>query len=91
MHILIGLAAILALLYFWLAGNWFARLLVFLMLAALAIVGIADKQPDHEIIALIVAATMWPVASIPTYYWRQRMATLHRAGLSPHGGGISRF
>jgi hypothetical protein len=33
MHILIGLAVAVALLYFWLIGHWFARVLVFLLLA----------------------------------------------------------
>jgi hypothetical protein len=33
MHILIGLALAVALLYFWLVGHWFARALVFLLFA----------------------------------------------------------
>jgi hypothetical protein len=33
MHILIGLCLALALLYFWLLGHWFARVVMFLTLA----------------------------------------------------------
>jgi hypothetical protein len=33
MHIIIGLAAAVALLYFWLSGHWFARVLAFLLFA----------------------------------------------------------
>jgi hypothetical protein len=32
-HIIVGLLLAIALLYFWLIGHWFARVLVFLVLA----------------------------------------------------------
>jgi hypothetical protein len=39
MHIIIGIGAAIALLYFWLIGHWFARVLVFLLLAVTLGVG----------------------------------------------------
>ena len=35
MHIIIGVGAALALLYFWLIGHWFARVVMFLVLVVL--------------------------------------------------------
>lgn len=49
MHILIGLVLACGLLYFWLAGNWFARVLTFLPLAVLFAVlcGAGGKAAFH--------------------------------------------
>jgi hypothetical protein len=79
MHILIGLAAAVALLYFWLVGHWFARVLVFLMLVVLTgfcggalFASIAVKQAETAsfvIGAILGAPLAWPLASIPI--WRK--------------------
>jgi hypothetical protein len=39
MHILIGLGLFLVLLYFWLIGHWFARVVMFLLLACAGFAG----------------------------------------------------
>jgi hypothetical protein len=41
MHILIGLSLALVLLYFWLSGHWFARIVTFLALAVVCGIGVA--------------------------------------------------
>jgi hypothetical protein len=57
MHSLIGLLLGVALLYFWLIGHWFARVLVFLMVAVLMAFGggslLADtaKPPNGAVTA----------------------------------------
>jgi hypothetical protein len=77
-HILIGLLRAIVLLYFWLSGHWFARVLAFLLFAALGFVGgagfaSAANPNDHAfplICGLTAAAIAWPLASLPRYYWR---------------------
>ena len=82
MHILIGLAIAVALLYFWLIGHWFARVLVFLALG-IGIFAIAASAINFGLyggkaplgllfVELPLAALAWPLASLPAYYWRQR-------------------
>jgi len=76
-HIIVGLLLAIALLYFWLIGHWFARVLVFLMLAVvgfIAGVNIPPHNPTGSIICGIIGAALaWPLASIPIYYWRRRV------------------
>lgn len=77
MHIIIGLAAGVALLYFWLIGHWFARVLVFLMLACggfLAGGAMAHDMPSWIVLGTICAALTWPLAGLPVYYWRWRLS-----------------
>ena len=85
MHFLIGLLLGVALLYFWLIGHWFARVLVFLLLAVLMALGggslLADtakpSNPASGIFGAIVGAVLaWPVSGIPIYYWRWRIKEL---------------
>ena len=95
MHILIGLGIAVALLYFWLIGWWFARILVFLLFGCGGFAGgaaIAGLFPSPSfavatILGLIGVALMWPIASIPTYYWRykarQLQAMVDQALISP--------
>lgn len=92
MHILVSLAMGVALLYFWLVGWWFARVLVFLMFAAIGFIAAAaavnttahGADPNAFgliLIGLAGAALAWPVAGIPAYYWRWRlrqMLTVYR-------------
>ena len=81
MHILIGIAMAVALLYWWLIGHWFARVLVFLLLACVGFVAgaaLANTSPNAPaagviILGLIGAAFGWPIAGLPTYYWRHQM------------------
>lgn len=86
MHIIIGLGAALALLYFWLIGHWFARVVMFLILMlTLGLLGGGlfasgfdrNTQADAQHLAMIFgailgAASAWPVSGIPIYYWRKR-------------------
>jgi len=79
MEMLIGLAIGTALLYFWLIGHWFARVLVFLGLAGLSsfaglIVGATSSNAAAGItIGLIGILVAWGLAAIPTFYWRRLM------------------
>jgi len=82
MHIIIGLGAAVALLYFWLLGHWFARILVCLVLIGCAglfgfiiLVATMDKYgPFHGLIAFLLAAGgAWPVASLPIWYGQKRL------------------
>ena len=77
-HIIVGLLLAIALFYFWLIGHWFARVLVFLMLAVVGFIAGANvptsPSPAGSIICgLIGAALAWPLASIPIYYWRHQI------------------
>jgi hypothetical protein len=76
-HLIVGLLLAIALLYFWLIGHWFARVLVFLMLAVvgfIAGVNVTPHNPAGSIICGIIGAVLaWPLASIPIYYWRRQI------------------
>jgi uncharacterized membrane protein YccC len=89
MHILIGIGLAAALLYFWLLGHWFARVLVFLMLAVVVFfMACATASPEAAkadpagviILGLVFAPIAWPIASIPLYYWQRRFRRLMAAG-----------
>lgn len=83
MHILISLAMALALLYFWLIGHWFARVLMFLALAATVFAvaassinyGIYDGKAPIGVLLFEVPIGLlaWPLASLPVYFWRWRV------------------
>lgn len=90
MEIIIGGALGVALLYFWLIGHWFARVLVFLGLEAIALpclfLACVLPQPGGPAFAgaglfLLVAA--WPIASIPIHYWQKEIQRLLRRDISP--------
>lgn len=88
MHILIGLAMGVALLYWWLLGNWFARVLVFLLFACGGFLGgVAIGAQSHDqsswlVLGIIGAGLAWPLAGLPVYFWRwriqQMMPTIYR-------------
>lgn len=90
MHILIGILLGVILLWAWLIGHWFARVLVFLLLACVGFVaGAAVENASSAttpanviIVGLIGAALAWPVAGLPVYYWRHRIRQL----VEYHGG-----
>jgi hypothetical protein len=68
MHFLIGLGLFVVLLYWWLIGHWFARVLVFLLFAVLGALISAGNGA-----AMIAAGVLaWFVAGLPIYYQRYR-------------------
>lgn len=80
MIILLGICLGLVLLYLWLVGWWFARILMVPVLAvALGLPGIAiaagfDAPPGVGILlALAGIVAAWFLAGSPTYYWRHRV------------------
>jgi hypothetical protein len=80
-HIIVGLLLAIALFYFWLIGHWFARVLVFLMLAVVGFIAganVTQHNPTGSIICGIIGVALaWPLASIPIYYWRRQIAGGH--------------
>ena len=67
-----------ALLYFWLLGHWFARVLVFLGLTlCAAFAGLfANVRGDVSAgvaVFIIGAVVAWLLASGPIIYWRNRL------------------
>ncbi len=88
MHILAGLVLAIVLLYGWLVGHWFARVLAFLIFSAglgtLGAVLVANGIPDVTGAQIVAAAICggiagWFVAALPTYYWRKRQRELLEA------------
>ena len=87
MDILIGLATALSLLYFWIIGHWFGRVILFLPLGlAGMIAGLSPATMNHPpnygaalILTPILVALAWLFASIPIYLRRRR-------GLGPRFG-----
>jgi len=82
MHILLGLCLACGLLYFWLIGHWFARIVVFVPLAFVIFIALADHSkgdPGTILGACAAAALMWPLASIPTYYRRHEQRRIAQA------------
>lgn len=75
MTILIGLVLAAVLLYGWLVGNWFFRVLtflgmcVFIFMFAFGAAGPNGAPLGQILVAWVVA---WFVSGIPTYYWRRR-------------------
>lgn len=98
MHIVAGLLLVLALLYFWLIGHWFARIvttLVFLAgfggLGAVVVSNSMDHpNPGNAVFGAIAGALIgWVVASLPTWYWRAESRRLSQAAQhvwDPHSG-----
>jgi len=80
MHILVGLVLALVLLYYWLIGHWFARVVMFLTLATTfgalgALFTGAGGPPaqNHAWVGLLIGAALaWPVSSIPIYWLRSK-------------------
>jgi len=80
MHILIGLAMALALLYFWLLAHWYARILMFLVMAAAlgaGGAGLGSLKQDGGfatvVIGLVGIGLAWPLAGIPVYRQRHQI------------------
>jgi len=80
MELMIGAGLALALLYFWLLGHWFARVVMFLLLAVVGFIAgaaLASASPNPPTFALVLfgligAALAWPLSGIPIYYWRHQ-------------------
>ena len=75
---ILGLAAGVGLLYFWLTAHWFGRVLVFLAIAVLSIVaGVVmshSKETPGWVYILIGWAAAWPVASLPIWMTQKKAA-----------------
>jgi hypothetical protein len=82
MQILTGLIFVLALLYFWPIGHWFARVVTFLVPAMLlGGVGwlVTGGYGLPSLFGFLVGATLvWPVSGIPIYCYRARGRTTPR-------------
>lgn len=82
MHILIGLGIALTLLYFWLIGHWFARVIVFLLFSVIFFFMFAATARDTSnpsagvSVGLLGIPLAWPLSGIPAYYWHRRAKTL---------------
>lgn len=80
MHILVGLGMAVALLYFWLIGHWFARVLMVILLVpavGFAIACLFATAPGVTPVGaafggLIGAIAGWFLAGWPAYYWEAR-------------------
>lgn|SRR5215472_9106134 len=88
MHILIAIGIALALLYWWLRGHWFARIIVLIVLVPTLSLGLAVLNSDNAPYSLVVSAVLgvlfaWPIASLPTYYHRYqaRLDAEHQAAM----------
>lgn len=84
--VLVAIPSCIALLYFWLVGHWFARLLAFpciaaILLAVVAFTSMATRTPGGAagwdlawrwlaLIACIPAA--WLISGAPGAHWRER-------------------
>jgi hypothetical protein len=98
MHIIIGLAAGVALLYFWLIGHWFARVLVVLLFVPLVAIGgfaACSQIPSATEAGRMAVATIgggmgavlgWYLAGVPVYYWRWQIKK-HITGRDLVGSG----
>lgn len=82
MHVLLGIAVGVVLLYFWLLAHWFARVLMVILLVplfAIAVAGVFYRMDPTAALApetlgvVIGAVAAWYAAGIPTYYWRWRL------------------
>jgi len=84
MEILIGIGIALAVLFFWLSGHWFARVVMFLLLGAVltAVItpsitfGVYAGQAPWQIlfpIILVGFGLAWPIAGLPAYYYRRQV------------------
>jgi len=79
MEILIGLAVIVALLYVWLAGHWFGRVLMFVLLGIITFCSVATLA--DPVAGLFSVIPTWFVASIPIYCQRSKERQASRAKL----------
>jgi len=82
MAILIGGVLALVLLYFWLLGHWFARVVMLIIFAALMaysgavlmVAGSGQPNPGGAVFGAVLGAVLaWPVSGLPIYYWRSKV------------------
>ena len=79
MEFLIGLAVACGLLYFWLLGRWFARVLAFLLLAAFVVLLAKNADAVEFCVSL---AVMWLLSGIPIYIRRLNRWAKEPAGVA---------
>jgi hypothetical protein len=81
MPIIIGLILAGALLYAWLSGWWFARVLVtLLLLACVGLVAAATDDATVKLWCLGIAVAVWPIADAPSWFKRRaarRLGSMH--------------
>jgi hypothetical protein len=72
MVIFVWVIAVIALLFFWLSGHWFARILMFLLFALplACLAGVAGyEHPGGEVVlALVGVAMAWLLSGLPARY-----------------------
>jgi hypothetical protein len=90
--ILIGLVLAAGVLWAWLAGHWFGRVLAFIVLGALfglaaaQAIGTGSAAGPRLLAVAIGIALAWPVAGIPIYWRRHRDRSLtQQIGPAPRG------
>lgn len=71
---LIGAALGLAMLYFWLIGQWFARVVMSLFFAVSAILMAGGDAQYGWITLLVIGGGGWLIASAPTWFYRRKEA-----------------
>ena len=85
MTVIVGICLAAVLLWAWLLGHWFARVVTFLAFGAgFVLLGLAiehGKSAAAELACIVVGFVAgWFVASLPTYYWRHQLRLLQRVG-----------
>lgn len=85
MEILIGLGLFVALLYVWLSGHWFGRVLAFLAFWAVfvvigAVMSGIGRDPSGLILVGLLAGPVvsWFLAAAPTRYWDHKINQMLR-------------
>lgn len=91
MSILIGLAVGAGLLYYWLIGHWFARVLMVPVFAiplglviGLAMVSGEHSGPHDSLVGILIGCALaWPISGIPRYFhrWHFNRTTQLRLGV----------
>jgi hypothetical protein len=90
MVVFVWVIAVIALLFFWLSGHWFARVLMFLLFALPlgCLAGLAGyEHPAGEVIlALAGIAMAWLLSGLPARYYNhqsRRATRLERVAVPP--------
>jgi hypothetical protein len=88
--VLLWLAAGIGLLYFWLVGHWFARVLAFLLFAVPLVIlgwGIGEKQTPGGVGMIFTIPfggyLAWLLSGVPVYYWRSKARAIFRREEQP--------
>lgn len=88
MGIVIAAALALALLYAWLMGWWFARVVVFLGMAGICFL-FTMGRPETIVVAIACSVLAWFISGLPIYFWRWRIRGLQADYLASAGQGAA--